>query len=45
VKALIGDYNLPTIPDVQLEWERLKAQYLPNIQSALKIIAPKGVIS
>lgn len=42
---MIGDYQLPNLSQVREEWEKLKAQYLSNIQAALKIIAPKGVIS
>lgn len=45
IKTLIGDYQLPHLTEVGQEWEKLKAQYLPNIQSALKIIAPKGIIA
>lgn len=35
---------MPHQSEITIEWEKLKSQYLPNIQSALKIIAPKGVI-
>jgi hypothetical protein len=36
---------LPNQEDILNEWERFKHQYLHNIQSALKAIAPKGIIS
>jgi NADH:ubiquinone oxidoreductase subunit H len=45
IRALIGDYELPDMVRVKDEWGKLKSIYLSNIVTALKTIAPKGLVS
>lgn len=45
IRAFIGAYELPDTARVKDEWSKLKTIYLSNIVTALKTIAPKGIVT
>lgn len=45
IKAFIGDYQLPDKDKIKEEWLKIKNIYIVNLMTALRMLAPKGVIS
>ena len=45
IKAVVGQYELPDLQIMKEEWEKIKKVYMTNLMTALRMIAPKGIIS